>query len=139
MVKKVLVAFDGSDITGRVVDWAVDAAGRWKAELYGVYVIEERWSEGDIAGELTVELQEESAGETIDGAERRAAAAGIPMTTHLRRGHPGNEIVTCAEEAGADLIVVGSIGKSRIERMLVGSVSTFVVTHSPVSVLVVRP
>ena len=139
MVGKVLVAFDGSEVSDSVIDWAVDAASRWKADLHGVYVIEEAWSEGDIARELTIELLEESAGKVIDDAVQRAAASGIAMTAYLKRGHPGDEIVNCAEDIGADLIVVGSVGRSGIERMLVGSVSAFVVTHSPVSVLIVRP
>jgi nucleotide-binding universal stress UspA family protein len=139
MVGRVLVAFDGSEIGDRVIDWAVDMADRWQAELHGIYVIEEGWSEGDIARELTIEFEEESAGNVMGSAMQRAKKAGIPMTTYLRRGHPGEEIVACARDIGADLIVVGSVGKSQIERVLVGSVSTFVVTHSPVSVLVVRP
>ncbi|MDD1670630.1 MAG: universal stress protein, partial [Methanomicrobiales archaeon] len=41
-------------------------------------------------------------------------------------------------EIGADLVVLGSHGKSNLDRILLGSVSSFVVSHSPVSTLVVR-
>ena len=57
---------------------------------------------------------------------------------HTRVGDPSTEIINAAKELNADLIVVGSKGKSLVERLLLGSVSTYVVTHSPISTLVVR-
>ncbi|NTV00254.1 MAG: universal stress protein, partial [Methanoregulaceae archaeon] len=54
-------------------------------------------------------------------------------------GHPGEVIISLADELGADLVVLGSVGMSRISRMLSGSVSTFVVTHSRVATLVIKP
>jgi nucleotide-binding universal stress UspA family protein len=57
----------------------------------------------------------------------------------MRQGHAGNEIVKTAEELKADLIVVGSHGRSEVDRLLLGSVSSFVVSNSRVHVLVVRP
>ena len=50
----------------------------------------------------------------------------------------GNEIVRAAAELGADLIIVGSHGKSDVDRLLLGSVSSFVVSNSAKNVMVVR-
>jgi nucleotide-binding universal stress UspA family protein len=53
-------------------------------------------------------------------------------------GSPDSRIVETAEEIGADLIVMGSHGYKRWERLLLGSVSNSVVQHAHCSVLVVR-
>ena len=60
------------------------------------------------------------------------------MTSEVLFGSPESRIVETAEEFGADLIIVGSHGYSRWERLLLGSVSQSVVHHAPCSVLVVR-
>lgn len=55
----------------------------------------------------------------------------------IREGHPGREILTCADEAGADLIVVASHDPGWGD-FLLGSVAAFVVRHAHCSVFVVR-
>ena len=62
----------------------------------------------------------------------------ITLSTDVLFGSPDSRIVETAEEWLADLIVVGSHGYSRWERLLLGSVSDSVVHHAPCSVLVVR-
>lgn len=60
------------------------------------------------------------------------------VTTDVLLGSPERRIVETAEEMRADLIIVGSHGYNRWERLLLGSVSDSVVHHAPCSVLVVR-
>ena len=62
----------------------------------------------------------------------------IQISTEILFGSPESRIVETAEEINADLIIVGSHGYSRWERLLLGSVSDSVVHHAPCSVLVVR-
>ena len=62
----------------------------------------------------------------------------LTISTEVLLGSPDSRIVETAEEFGADLIVVGSHGYNRWERLLLGSVSDSVVHHAPCSVLVVR-
>ncbi|HCA56417.1 MAG TPA: hypothetical protein DEP46_00385, partial [Blastocatellia bacterium] len=63
----------------------------------------------------------------------------LTVTSDVLFGSPESRIVETAEEWGSDLIVVGSHGYSRWERLLLGSVSQSVVHHAPCSVMVVRP
>lgn len=63
---------------------------------------------------------------------------GPAISTDILIGSPESRIVETAEEFGANLIVVGSHGYNRWERLLLGSVSDSVVHHAPCSVLVVR-
>ena len=60
------------------------------------------------------------------------------LTTETLIGSPENKIVETANRMNADLIIVGSHGYNRLERMLLGSVSDSVIHHAPCSVLVIR-
>lgn len=62
----------------------------------------------------------------------------VSIVTELLNGSPESRIVEKAEEILADLIIVGSHGYNRWERLLLGSVSDSVIHHAPCSVLVVR-
>ena len=71
-------------------------------------------------------------------AEETARAAGIAVTTAIRVGTPAAEIVEAAREAGADVIVVGTHGRTGLNRLLIGSVAERVVRTAPCPVLTVR-
>ncbi len=68
----------------------------------------------------------------------RLRARGLKVDTTVRDGDPRSVIVDEAKEWSADLIVVGSHGRTGIARLLLGSVAQSVVSHAPCSVQVVR-
>ena len=70
---------------------------------------------------------------------RRARAVGVTAEFLVWTGDPGSSISAAAEAEEADLVVVGTRGRSGAERMLLGSVSDHVVRNAPCPVLVVRP
>lgn len=65
-------------------------------------------------------------------------AADVSVETAVREGDPRSAIVDEAGEWGADLIVVGSHGRTGVKRWLLGSVAGAIVSHAPCSVEVVR-
>lgn len=151
MLKTLVVATDGSEVGERALADAIDLAGKLDADLHVVHVIQAGLypslfmdniiSPGipaDPAQQAVYEMLEREAEEILARAADRAAAAGVRITTHRQFGDPGSEIVALAGEADADLIIVGSRGKSGIDRFFLGSVSSFVVEHSPVATLVIR-
>ncbi len=71
-------------------------------------------------------------------AAERLRARGLRADTIVRDGDPRSVIVDEAKEWSADLIVVGSHGRTGIARFLLGSVAQSVVSHAPCSVEVVR-
>jgi nucleotide-binding universal stress UspA family protein len=141
MFNTILVAIDGSETSQRAFDKAVEMAKAGNANLHVAYVVETGLF-SSLPADNTVEimynvLQKE--GESVlEKAKIAAIAKGVSFTGHIKSGHAGSEVITLAEKIKADLIVVGSHGKSQTDRLLIGSVSTFVVTHSTVSTLVVR-
>ena len=67
----------------------------------------------------------------------KAKFAGLEAESVILKGNPAEKILDFADEHDIDLIVVGSLGKSGIERFALGSVSEKVVRHAKVPVLVV--
>jgi nucleotide-binding universal stress UspA family protein len=83
--------------------------------------------------------QQTTTAEELTGTAAAALKdAGLPTETKVRDGDPRSAIVDEADEWGADLIVVGSHGRSGLTRWLLGSVAQAVVGHAPCSVEVVR-
>ena len=81
---------------------------------------------------------EEQAKATAEKAAERFRTLGFAAEGCYRKGDPESAILDYAKEWGADLIVVGSHDRSRMERLLLGSVSESVVKHAPCSVLVLK-
>ena len=69
---------------------------------------------------------------------QRAKAAGADATFLVWEGEAGEAIVAAADAENADLIVVGSHGRSGVSRFLIGSVSDYVVRHAHCPVMVIR-
>ena len=137
----ILVAIDGSAASERAFDRAVDEARVWNARLHIVYVVETGLFASlptDNTVELMYRVLEKEGQDDLNKAKITAAAKGVTATTHMKQGHAGSEILSLGAHEKVDLIVVGSHGKSRADRILIGSVSTFVVTHSSVTTMVVR-
>jgi nucleotide-binding universal stress UspA family protein len=88
--------------------------------------------------ETTLELDEALTEEGRHAIDRTAAALGRDAQRELVHGEPAAEICRFAEEAGFDVLVVGSHGSGFVKRVLMGSVSHHVIQHSPCPVLVVR-
>jgi nucleotide-binding universal stress UspA family protein len=137
----ILVAMDGSEASQRALSHAVDLAKLCNAKLHTIYVVETGLF-SSLPMEGTVEIMysvlEKEGEEVLERAKKYATEKSITVITHMKQGHAGSEILALAEEEKSDLIIVGSHGKSNTDRLLIGSVSTFVVTHSTVTTMVVR-
>ncbi len=77
--------------------------------------------------------------ETFRTTQQQFEGANVELRHIIRKGQPGLAIVDVAIECKAELVVVGATGKSNIDRIMLGSVSEYVATHAPCSVLIIRP
>jgi nucleotide-binding universal stress UspA family protein len=93
----------------------------------------------DNTWEVMYSMLEKEGQDALSKAKSEAESNGIVVETYMKQGHAGNEIVKATEDLGVDLVIVGSHGRSEVDRLLLGSVSAFVVTNSRVNVMVVRP
>lgn len=112
-----------------VVDMAVPMA----IDVYGGYLPDT--SELERAARGNAEKVLHSA---LEATNKILADTRVAISTELLFGSPESRIVEAAEQMQADLIIVGSHGYNRWERLLLGSVSDSVVHHAPCSVLIVR-
>jgi len=137
----ILVAIDGSGVSDRALARAADEARIWNAKIHAVYVVETGLF-SSLPADNTVEIMyrvlEKEGIEKLAQAKAFALTQGLTLTTHMKQGHAGSEIIALAEREKTDLIIVGSHGKSNADKLLIGSVSTFVVAHSKISTMVVR-
>lgn len=137
----ILVSIDGSDASQRALVRAVEEAKVWNARLHVIYVVETGLF-SSLPADNTVEIMyrvlEKEGSTVLEQAKKYADEKGVTVITHMKQGHAGSEIVTLADKEKTDLVMVGSHGKSRADRLLIGSVSTYVVTHSKVTTMVVR-
>jgi nucleotide-binding universal stress UspA family protein len=78
------------------------------------------------------------AGVRVQEVRETVAKTGLSVETRIREGDAGRQIVEEAKEWGADLILMGSHGRTGLKRVLMGSVAHYVVSHAPCSVEVVR-
>jgi len=138
--KKIMVATDGSVLVRKAVDTAIEISRLSKAKLYAVYVLVPMthsvrgfgWEEAAIE-----HFRREGEAATLYVKEA-AKAAGVVVEPVLLEGHPADKIIEFAEQNDIEMIVVGTLGKTGIDRFLLGSVAENVVRHSKIPVLVVR-
>jgi nucleotide-binding universal stress UspA family protein len=139
-LQRILVALDGSEFAAHALAVASSLATALSAHIGLVHVIDPKL----VAGETGVPADEMWAMLRRDGHNLLdTAASAIPAHPHawkfLREGTPWKEIIASAREWPADLIVVGTHGRSGLTRLLFGSTAEGVVRHSPCPVVVVPP
>ena len=129
MLKRFALADDDEIRIINILDMAVPVS----IDLVGGYVPDTSGFE-----ERALEHASRILSETEEKFRTFFSHTNVTITTDVLFGSPGSRIVEAAREFAADLVVIGSHGHNRLERLLLGSVSDSVVHHAPCSVLVVR-
>ena len=148
MVSKILVPTDGSETAGKAIGYAVDLAKQLKASVIVLSVIDNRSFIAqtvpavDTPIHVTEPLQDylgEAAKEYAREIERLCDESGVHSETVITTGHPVEAIVKEAKRSQADLIVMGSHGRSAFAASVLGSVAYGVIhNETKVPVLIVR-
>jgi nucleotide-binding universal stress UspA family protein len=92
----------------------------------------------DAAWESMYELLKQEGDLAIKYVAERGEAEGLEVEGNLIEGHPADEIIKYSEKNSISLIVMGTLGKSGLDRFLLGSVAEKVVRNSKIPILVVR-
>jgi nucleotide-binding universal stress UspA family protein len=147
MYKKLLVATDGSPLSKKAVRSAIELARGVGAELVALYVVP-RYPVSYFEGGVTISTQDVTRiekqwaekGEAIVDAVRDAAQAeGVKARAVVSRSDLVAEaILSAAKKYKCDLVVMASHGRRGLKRILLGSETQHVLTHSSVPVLVLR-
>jgi nucleotide-binding universal stress UspA family protein len=148
MILKILVPIDGSKVSHKAAKYAVELAKQTGASLMLLSVIDKRFivDQTVSASASPTHLKEsiedylkQSAQSSTDEIAKVCKRNHIQCKTSIRTGHPVEEIVSEATKSKADLIVLGSHGKSALKAAVLGSV-TYGVMHkdTKIPVLIVR-
>ena len=145
--KKIIVAIDGSPQSDKAAEEAVRLTSisgtKFKSQLFAVMVLPSMKTPS-----FTDFFPDKPADEMPGWQEKRdrlfyvvekvAAEADVQLESLVVYGDPAEELMLMAEEKSCDVIVVGSSGKGRMKRTLLGSVSTKISLHAHCSVYIVR-
>jgi nucleotide-binding universal stress UspA family protein len=123
--RNVLIATDGSKYSEAAASEALGIAKRCGSSLIVISVAS---SEAEIA----------SAKDTVNKVSEAAEREGVKTTAVVTKGKPYEAIIETAKQNKADFIVVGSHGRTGLDRLLMGSVTERVIGHAETAVLVVR-
>ncbi len=147
MYRKILVATDGSILSKKAVRSAIELAGAVGAELVALYVVP-RYPVSYFEGGVTVSTAEiartekqwaERGQAVVDAVRDAAAAAGVKAKSTIARSDLIAEaILANVKKNKCDLVVMASHGRRGLKRILLGSETQHVLTHSTVPVLVLR-
>jgi nucleotide-binding universal stress UspA family protein len=148
LFKKILVAVDGSELSYKSVDYALDLAQKYSAQLKIVTVI-------DAPSDTLVAQASAFAPQSIKDHEEKLEKAHeqillkavqkaeklipkISVTKQVLEGPPAERIVETTKAESFDLIVMGSRGLGGIKEFILGSVSDKVADEAPCPVLIIK-
>lgn len=147
MYKRILLATDGSQLSAKAVQTAMELTQIFSADLVVVKVVPhyiQTYFEGSFAitdmDVKTIESQWETAAQkTLDEVQAMALAKGLHIHTRVVKSDDiAQGLIDTAKQLKSELIVMASHGRKGIKRLLLGSETLSVLTHANIPVLVLR-
>jgi nucleotide-binding universal stress UspA family protein len=149
MFRKILYPTDFSEVAGRALEFVKQLQPAGANEVVVVHVLDQRELRnlsvfGGVNGKYPINLDEEFQRlekqhlEKVKNIVAELKRAGYKAKGIVREGIPVREILQIADEEGVSIIVIGSTGKSNLEKIMLGSVSEGVVKQSRQPVLVIK-
>lgn len=149
LIRKVLVAIDGSENSLKALDFAIEFADKYSAQLtiinvaespvMGAVPMEPTTVSGDSMVLFAKDLRyfhEEILSKAV--ARVKALKPALVVFSKLGEGEPALEIVAEAKEGGFDVVVVGHRGLGRVKEMFLGNIAEKVVHLAPCIVIIIR-
>jgi nucleotide-binding universal stress UspA family protein len=138
MYDRILLPTDGSEGTNRAVRQAIDLAAETGAELHVLFVVEDMPYAPEMMDEQVEMRLREIGQKAVEDIRERADETGVDVESVVEDGTPHQAILNYADSEDIDLIVMGTHGRSGLDRYLLGSVTERIVRSSDVPVLTVR-
>jgi nucleotide-binding universal stress UspA family protein len=138
-IKRILIATDGSEYTKEAVSTGLRLAKILGAEVTALYVIDQTSFVSfpiDSSIVSVYSLLENEGKRAVDEVKKEGEQQGIKVTPVVVEGSPTRKIVEMA--ADFDLVVIGTLGRSALSKLFMGSVAERVTRYAPCPVLVVR-
>jgi nucleotide-binding universal stress UspA family protein len=141
VLKKILCPVDHSECSYLALKYAISLALKDKAKLYLMHVVDTRLYDTEIYKLSPYQLQESDVSKIREDL-MKSLPEGTPdvlaVATIVVKGVPFQEIISTANEIGADIIVIGTHGRTGLSHIMMGSVAEKVVQKASCPVLTVR-
>lgn len=136
MYQDMLLPTDGSDSVSSAVKRGIELARDYDATVHALTVKE---STGAVKRDQIRHDPDEAAEQALTAVQKEAEAHSVPTEIYVESGVPHAVITDYVDTHDIDLIVMGTHGRTGLQRMLVGSVAERVIRKSDVPILVVSP
>jgi nucleotide-binding universal stress UspA family protein len=140
MFEKILVATDGSEHGLRAAKVALELGKISGGKVTALYVADTERTAHLPDNMLIFSIRElllKEGKEAVKQVEKLAEEKGVTFESVVIEGHPSAEIINYARKAGMDVIIVGAVGRTGLDKFLLGSVAEKVVRNSGIPVMTV--
>ena len=140
LIARVLLATDFSRCAARALEYALAITSWWKAELHVLHVLEflPGMNPEYPVNQMYLDQLRKEAAHHVNDIQKRAADASLPIRTIIDLGIPSQRIEAVTAQLGADLIVMGTHGRTGLEHVLVGSTAERVIRTASCPVLTIK-
>jgi len=141
MLKRILIAFDGSEQSYKAFDFALQMSSLRAGispEIIVLSVAQPPEPADIVEVDAIIDSATQHYEELFKELREKAKAKNLEIKTEVAVGHPAAQIVKIADEKKCDMIIVGHRGKSKIADWLLGSVSKRVSSYAPCTVTIVK-
>ena len=147
--KKIMIATDGSACSELAADKGIAFARLSGGTVYAVHVLSKAYlsamdgSAYSAVGtnpywESIKEAFQKHGQQALDYVKDLGKVKGVNVESVMLEGNPADELIIYAEENKMDIVIMGTLGKSGIDRFILGSVTENLLRHSKVPVMVVK-
>jgi len=151
--KKIMIATDGSNCSKLAVDKGIEFARLSGGTVYAVYVMPTAdffpvdrsylspmgmTPDWGAMYEVLHDSLKKQGKQALNDVTDLGKTKGVNVESVLLEGDPSDELIRYAEEVKMDIVIMGTLGKTGLDRLLLGSVAGNLVRHSKVPVMVIR-
>lgn len=131
MFEKILVPTDGSEYADRAVEVALGLARELGTRVVALHVLDEKLI-------LPLEVLEEEGRHILEEVRRRGEEIEVPVDEIILFGNPRQDMAKITTKSGADLMIIGTHGRTGVEKLLLGSVAENALKTVKVPVMLVK-
>jgi len=129
--EKILVPTDGSEYADRAVEVALGLARELGTRVVALHVLDEKLI-------LPLEVLEEEGRHILEEVRRRGEEMEVPVDEIILFGNPRQDMAKITTKSGADLMIIGTHGRTGVEKLLLGSVAENALKTVEVPVMLVK-
>ncbi len=131
MFKSIMVPTDGSEFAGKAEDVAIEMAKKFDSNIVAVHIIDDKLI-------YPFEVLEEEGKTILKNVREKGEKNDVKVDEVLIVGNPTRDMKKIAEKVGAEIIVIGTHGKTGLEKLIMGSVAESTLKTVKVPVLLLR-